>query len=100
MNVTEDIDKMEQKDLDFIKKFEEIKSKQGLRTIGIVFFIALACCPIYIFLDVVFENGTVEVTLSYLLKKFSFGFLLSSLICFISYNGMRRKYKKLKKEGE
>ena len=89
---------MEQKDLDFIKKFEEIKSKQGLRTIGILFFIALACCPIYVFLDVVFENGTVEVTLPYFIKKFSFGFFISFLLYFLSYNDMRRKYKKLKKK--
>jgi len=91
---------MEQKELDFIKKFEEFKNKQGLRTIGILFFIALACCSVYIFLDVVFENGIVEVTLPYLIKKFSFAFFLCSLTHFFSYNDMRRKYKKLKKEGE
>jgi len=74
---------MEQKDLDIIRKFEKAKTKQGLRTIGILFLLALICCPIYILLDVI-ENGTVEVTFSYF-KKFFLGFCISFMIYFLSY---------------
>jgi len=87
---------MEQKDIDFIKRFEENKRK-GLRMIVILFLIALMCCSVYILWDVL-ENGTVEVTLPYFMKKFSFGFFIGFLIYLVSYNEMRRKYKKLKKK--
>jgi dolichyl-phosphate-mannose--protein O-mannosyl transferase len=88
---------MEQKDLDFIRKFERAKKKQGLRSIGILFLLALTCCSIYILLDVI-KNGTVEVTLPYFFKKFSFSFFICSVIYFASYYDMRRKYKKLKEK--
>ena len=88
---------MEQKDLDFIKKFEEIKNRKWLKTAGILFFLALACCPIYILWDVI-KDGGVEVTMSYFMEKFSFGFFICFIIYFFSYYDMRRKYKKLKEK--
>ena len=88
---------MEQKDLDLIKKFEEIKEKRGLRVIGFLVLVGLGCCPIFILFDVI-KNGTVEVTLPYLFEKFSFGCFLAFIMCSVSYINMWRKYKKLKEK--
>ena len=88
---------MKQKDLDFISKFEKVKNRQGLRTIVILFFIALVCCSMYILWDVI-KDGTVEVTLPYFIEKFSFSFLICFIANFFSYYDMNRKYKKLKEK--
>jgi hypothetical protein len=90
---------MEQKDLDIIKKFETAKNKTLLQRIGLVFFIALVCCSVYILIDVaVSKEGVVEVTLPYFIGKFSYSLFMISLIYFLSYHDMRRKYKKLKEK--
>jgi len=88
---------MENHDLDFIRKFEKIKNRNVFQTIGLAFFVALACCSIYILGDIII-HGTVEVTLPYFMKKFSFTFFISFVAYFSSYYDMRRKYKKLKEK--
>ena len=88
---------MEQKDLDFIRKFEKIKNRKWSLTMVLLFLLALMCCSIFILLDVI-ENGSVEVTLPYFMKKFSLGIFLSCIVYFFSYIGMRKKYKKLKEK--
>jgi len=90
---------MENHDLDFIRKFEKIENRRISKTMGILSLFALLFIPIYIFWDIlVSETGTVEVTLSYFMRKFSYGALISFVICFSLYIGMRKKYKKLKEK--